>query len=279
MPLILSQHLDGSSGYDDHIGYLYHFAKLYFKNVVPGERFIYYCPEETETGQFYFGCGLIGDIMPDPKNENRRYCELLDYMEFPNPIPSRNKDGKYWETRSKKKPFFRRAVRMIPDQAYDSILAKLGMEQDLFASEIPTIRFLPDDNPVQRVVEFNSIYGSATPKQQQRLSRLLEQGTYVGRKLAELHNYTCQICKQRGFEQKNGRPYIETHHILALHKKEPHSVCSDNILIVCPTCHRKLHFTDVDIQPLPDEKMLILMNDKEFIVKRNTLNNLINLED
>lgn len=277
MPIVLSQHLDGSSGYDDHIGYLYHYANYYFKLVVPGDRFIYYCPAENETGQFYFGCGLIGDVMPDPENEKRHYCELLDYTIFPNPILALGKDGKYLETRSRTRYAFQRAIRKVSDSIYDTILSKTGLEQDLFASEIPTARFSEEDDPVGRVVEFNSIYATASPKQQRRLSELLEHGTYVGRKLAELNNYTCQVCGQRGFEQKSGRPYIETHHILALHKKEPHSLCSDNILVVCPNCHRKLHFAQIVLQTLPDERLKIVLNGIEYIVKRNTLNNLRNL--
>lgn len=271
MPLVLAQHLDGSSGYDDHIGYLYHYSKLNFKIVQPSERFVYYCPEEKDTGQFYFGCGLIGDILLDPENENRRYCELLDYTPFPVPVFSRAKDKKYFETGLKKKPFWRRAVRFISDNAYDSILAETGLERDLFAGEIPVSSISRFIDPVGRVLEFNSIYASASPKQQRRLSQLLEQGTFVGRKLAELHNYTCQLCQQRGFEQKNGRPYIEIHHFIALDKKEPKSLCSENVLVVCPACHRQLHFAKMELHILPGNKLKIILTNFQYIIQRNTM--------
>jgi hypothetical protein len=277
MALVLSQHLDGSSHYDDHIGYLYHFARVYHKVIVPGDNFIYYCPEEAEWGRFYFGCGTIGDVMPDPESDEVFYCELLDYVPFPLPLEIKLPNGDYYETNTPVKPFFRRAVRHIPDSVYQTIIAKAGLEEDLFAGENPFPLGGDSLDPVERLMNFNHIFMTATPRQQRRLSDRIEAGTYAGRKLAELNNYTCQLCQQRGFEQKTGRPYLEAHHFLSLHKKEPKSLCSENIIVVCPGCHRMLHYAKVELEILPQGYLRLTLNGKVYELRRNTLEALSHL--
>ncbi len=277
MALVLSQHLDGSSHYDDHVGYLYHFAKVYRKTLQHGEFFIYYCPEEAEGGRFYFGCGMIGDIMPDPESGELFYCELLDYVAFPVPLGIKQPDGYYYETQSSVKPFFRRAVRHIPDLVYQSLISTAGLEEDLFAGQNPFPLGGDSMDPVARLMNFNHIYMTSTPRQQRRLSDKIESGTFASRKLAELNNYVCQICLQRGFEQKTGRPYLEAHHFLSLHKKDPKSLCTENIIVVCPGCHRMLHYARVELEILPQRYLRLTLNGAVFDVRRNTLESLSTL--
>lgn len=50
-------------------------------------------------------------------------------------------------------------------------------------------------------------------------------------------NYTCQICGQPTFEGKDGHNYTECHHVIPRGNNGPDS--PGNIVIVCPTCHRK----------------------------------------
>ena len=50
----------------------------------------------------------------------------------------------------------------------------------------------------------------------------------------------CQLCGQKApFNDKNGEPYLESHHIDWLSKGGLDS--SDNCVALCPNCHRKIH--------------------------------------
>ncbi len=50
----------------------------------------------------------------------------------------------------------------------------------------------------------------------------------------------CQLCGQKApFNDKNGEPYLESHHIDWLSKGGMDSV--DNCVALCPDCHRKMH--------------------------------------
>jgi len=59
-------------------------------------------------------------------------------------------------------------------------------------------------------------------------------------KLAELmkakNNYLCQLCERTTFQGKDGHNYTESHHIIPRSNNGPD--VPENILIVCPTCHR-----------------------------------------
>lgn len=57
--------------------------------------------------------------------------------------------------------------------------------------------------------------------------------------LKKLYNGKCQIC-QDTFEKVNGENYCETHHVKALGKNGTDTI--DNLVVLCPTCHKKLHF-------------------------------------
>ena len=278
MPIILSQHLDGSSSYDDHIGYLYHFSNKFFSTMKAGESFLYYCPAELETGQYYFGCGQIGDVLPDPHQEDRYYCEINDYVEFPIPVPVKTTEGLYLENLSLVKPFFRRGVRHIDPMCYQLILGKSGLETELFAGETPPVAEGKILSPLERMENINRIYATASPRQQRRISEHIEKGTYLGRKLAELNHYSCQICHQRGFIQKTGRSYVEAHHFQALHQLDPKSCCSDNVIIVCSECHRKIHYANTLVDVINPDQLAITINQTEYIIQRNNINILLTLE-
>lgn len=50
----------------------------------------------------------------------------------------------------------------------------------------------------------------------------------------------CQLCgKPAPFKDKNGSPYLESHHIIWLAAGGADSV--DNTIALCPNCHRKMH--------------------------------------
>ena len=59
-------------------------------------------------------------------------------------------------------------------------------------------------------------------------------------------NGRCQLCGMPApFSDKNGEPYLESHHVKWLSKGGEDSI--DNVVALCPNCHRKMHVVnDVD---------------------------------
>ena len=60
--------------------------------------------------------------------------------------------------------------------------------------------------------------------------------------LKQLYEGRCQFCGAT-FEKNDGTPYCETHHVRAL-SNGGHDT-ADNMLALCPTCHRKMHHARV----------------------------------
>ncbi|MFX1284514.1 MAG: HNH endonuclease [Promethearchaeota archaeon] len=50
----------------------------------------------------------------------------------------------------------------------------------------------------------------------------------------------CQICDKRHFIKRNDELYSEVHHIIPYNIS--HDDSQENILVICPNCHRKLHY-------------------------------------
>lgn len=50
----------------------------------------------------------------------------------------------------------------------------------------------------------------------------------------------CSLCKNPApFIDKNGEPYLESHHIVWLSEEGPDTI--ENTIALCPNCHRKMH--------------------------------------
>lgn len=53
-------------------------------------------------------------------------------------------------------------------------------------------------------------------------------------------NGICELCENPApFDDKYGKPFLETHHIIYLSKGGSDSI--DNVAAICPNCHRKIH--------------------------------------
>jgi 5-methylcytosine-specific restriction protein A len=50
----------------------------------------------------------------------------------------------------------------------------------------------------------------------------------------------CEYCREQGFLMKNGRRYVEAHHIISLSAIGRDTV--DNVIALCPNHHRQAHF-------------------------------------
>ena len=53
-------------------------------------------------------------------------------------------------------------------------------------------------------------------------------------------NGICDLCgKEAPFKDKNGKPYLESHHVITLANDGPDAIY--NTVAICPNCHRRIH--------------------------------------
>ena len=57
-------------------------------------------------------------------------------------------------------------------------------------------------------------------------------------------NGICQLCGNPApFNNSDGTPYLEMHHIIWLSRRGEDSI--ENTVALCPNCHRKMHILDL----------------------------------
>jgi hypothetical protein len=120
------------------------------------------------------------------------------------------------------------------------------------------------------ITEFNNKYAAVSPEKRIVISDQIARPGLITDYLKALHNHVCQICKQKGFIQRNKSLYIEAHHIMELHKLIPGSYCSDNIVVVCPTCHKKLHYANISYEII-DNSVSVIINENKSVFNRNVI--------
>lgn len=63
-------------------------------------------------------------------------------------------------------------------------------------------------------------------------------------------DFKCEICKDhKTFQNKNGFPYMEIHHLIPMSYQEQFNVNLDvsaNMICLCPMCHRRLHYGRIE---------------------------------
>lgn len=121
------------------------------------------------------------------------------------------------------------------------------------------------------IMEFNRRYQDVIPYKRKAVSERVARPGAISDYLKRLCNYTCELCGEKGFQQLNGSPYIEAHHINELHELISGSYCSDNIIVVCPTCHKKLHYADVQYEPINNGEILITINKSTYRFERSLI--------
>jgi len=74
-------------------------------------------------------------------------------------------------------------------------------------------------------------------------SLVYERDQYVSRTTKRRARGICELCKQPApFKDKNGDPYLETHHIEWVSRGGEDSL--ENTVALCPNCHRRMHILD-----------------------------------
>jgi hypothetical protein len=87
-------------------------------------------------------------------------------------------------------------------------------------------------------------YAAKTPEQLERAVKYVERGP-IGRIAKEITDYKCQLCAPSlppAFVGKNGKPYVEAHHVEAVAGLRQSTLGLHNILVLCANHHRQLHY-------------------------------------
>jgi 5-methylcytosine-specific restriction endonuclease McrA len=280
MPIVLSQRIDTVSEYKDIPFVLYHYPKRYRNQIKTGDIFIYYQGDRyKKDNRYYFGYGVIGDIEIS-ENEEDYYAHILEGIPFPKKVPIYHPESGFYESldydkvRQKPNPSWQNSARKLSDKAYQAILNHAGIKND---EHIKTMSFLEDknifnNNPLQLLEQLNNKYKDLEPKKKNKfINSHVDRGKCVTDALKKILGAECQICNWEGFLKNNGERYIEAHHLSQLSLNQIDSLCSDNVILLCPNCHRKIHYAkDLAINNL-GTKIKITLEGKEIIINKNTV--------
>lgn len=274
--IVLSQRIVQESEYRDIPFERYHFPRRYRRAIHRGDRFLYYQGDRWHRDhRYYFGAGVVGDIYPDLEKENHFFADMVEAHPLPEKVPIYAPDGSFYESlsytevRRQPMPAWQNSIRPISKEAFETIVYT--------ANATATLEPITEMAEVEGGVDWadvlnrlNERYKRAMPgKQQVVAERYLDRGTAVTRVLKEMLGATCQVCGVSGFETRSGRLYIEAHHLVEVSRLLPNSLCSENVLLVCPTCHKMLHHARFELNAI-ETTITICIFGRSVTIPRNT---------
>lgn len=280
MKIILSQRVDTLSSYEDIPFIRYHFPKRYLNQIHQGDQFIYYQGNKSKREQrYYFGCGIVGNIEADLDGEHF-FAEILEGVPFLKKVPIYLNESEkyieglgYSEIRNKATPAWQSSIRKLSDPAYFEILRRAEISKDL-NNDLCEIESQAD--PLKILSALNKKLKNLPPKElNYRAQAFIDRGSSVTSALKKLLGAKCQICEWEGFVKKKSKndkneSFIEAHHITQISDKQSGSLCTDNIILVCPNCHREIHYgSEFSVVSSGDSIKIQLAKHKKTIQKNS----------
>lgn len=115
-------------------------------------------------------------------------------------------------------------------------------------------------------------FAHAVPQVKESISRRIERGR-IAREIKKVAEYRCLICAALGsptgtFVKRNGEPYIEVHHVTPAASLAPGVLGIGNLMTVCATHHRQLHYGDADVVMTRPSEFCIRLDGQELIIPR-----------
>jgi putative restriction endonuclease len=226
--------------YDDLPELRYHFPRTYLRQVQAAlnDWVVYYEPRRTSGDvnsrggrQAYFVTARIRRIEQDVKLPDHFYAFVSDYLEFDRPVLFRA-DDRYFESALRKddgntnKGAFGRAVRAIPDEEYELILAAgfadiIGAPRDVVPSTVKRGSFAEEPTEFER------------PIVESIVSRPFRDAAFATA-VKNVYDNTCAITGLR-IINGGGRAKVQAAHIRPVAASGPDSV--RNGLALCGTVH------------------------------------------
>lgn len=279
MPVVLSQRIDTDSEYDDIPFWEYHFPRRYRRQLRTGDRFVYYQGDKSKREhRYYYGHGVIGAI--NERSEDASFvAKILDGTRLRSSVPIYNPDGGFYESlgysevRNSETPPWQQSIRPISVQAFNAILAAASSSGEVLENYAGVEQ---THEPLRILEELNARYSGLEPRLRNiRITKHLDRGTAVTNALKKFLGAVCQICDWQGFSKPDGDRYIEAHHLSQISTLQPNSLCTENIILVCPNCHRQLHLAAaIEILDRGD-RILIQIADRRTEIRKNSIQYLL----
>jgi predicted HNH restriction endonuclease len=122
---------------------------------------------------------------------------------------------------------------------------------------------------LSQLAQLNKSYKNEPPKTKQIVSNRIERNPTVVNLLKQMHPLHCQLCSGEFFKKLGGKSrYSEVHHIITL--SSGGSLATDNCLVLCANCHRKMHFGDIVLKEHGNQ-LHIIEAGKKYGLSRNVL--------
>ncbi len=167
-------------------------------------------------------------------------------------MPISDKVLKYFEECEKADRNAQRFDGQIPSDLPPDHWAITGFdEKELQEKEENEAKGLSDSELFEKAKE----HGNSKPKGRISTTSSYVRNTYIAEASKRRANGICQLCGQPApFKDKNGNPYLESHHIIWLSEGGPDTL--DNTAALCPNCHKKMHV----VNDIEDVKKLQKIN-------------------
>jgi 5-methylcytosine-specific restriction protein A len=92
-------------------------------------------------------------------------------------------------------------------------------------------------------LEKRAIQSSAPSSSRKTYTKTYLRNPYIAEFTKKRANGVCELCKRPApFVDKNGDPYLESHHIVWLSQKGLDA--PENTVALCPNCHKRMHVRD-----------------------------------
>lgn len=82
--------------------------------------------------------------------------------------------------------------------------------------------------------------GNADPEYQRRMSGSYLRDAKVREQVLRRAGGVCEECNEPGFLKPDGKPYLETHHVISLSEQGPDQ--PHNVIALCANDHRRAHY-------------------------------------
>lgn len=145
-----------------------------------------------------------------------------------------------------------RKVWMFPIQTENKITVKKNDLEDSEKKALKKAESLTEEELKSKATE----HSTSSPSYRSVESKTYIRDPFVSEYAKNRAKGICQLCgKPAPFNDKNGKPYLECHHIVWLSEGGADSI--ENTVALCPNCHRKMH-------------ILNLSTDKKVLLKKAT---------
>lgn len=109
----------------------------------------------------------------------------------------------------------------------------INEKQKQYANELSNIS---DEN----IYKLAKKYSYQNIKKRKVIIDCVERNPYISEYAKRNAKGYCELCKNKApFNNKNGEPYLESHHIIWLSQGGIDSI--ENVVALCPNCHKKMH--------------------------------------